>query len=186
LFKSPEAYNQYSHALVSNPLIYLAEAGLLFIFLLHIYQGVTLTLRNRAARKAKFAVAASGPKGTSLNKKLLLVQGVVILFYVITHLLNFKFGTVYEVEYSGVKMRDLFRLVHELFQSPGYVAWYVIAVTILCFHLAHGLYASLQTLGLQHPRYTPLTKLISVAYGILVCGMFAAQPIYMFCFYKGS
>lgn len=36
MFIGPEAYNKYAHALTSNPLIYIAEGGLISIFLLHL------------------------------------------------------------------------------------------------------------------------------------------------------
>ena len=185
LFKSPKAYNEYSHALVTNHLIYLAEAGLVFIFLAHIFQGVILTIRNRHSREPGYAVRSNGAKGTSLAKRSMILQGLIIVIFVVLHLREFKFGPHYDVVYNGEKMRDLFRLVHATFQSPLYVGWYVLAVVILCFHLSHGFYSALQTLGMQNDRYRPLSQKLSVAYGVLVCGMFAAQPIYMLFFYKG-
>ena len=47
----PEGYNAYSHALISNPLIYIAEFGLVALFVGHIISGVAVTRRNRKARR---------------------------------------------------------------------------------------------------------------------------------------
>lgn len=185
LFVSPEAYNLYSHALISNPLIYVAEIGLVAIFVLHSIVGVMVSIRNRQAREVGYSVAASGPKRTSLTSKTLAWQGVVLFLFVILHLLTFKFGTVYMTSYDGVEVRDLFRLVVEVFQSPVYVVGYVASVTILAFHLAHGLGSSFQTLGLNHPKFNPAIRKISVVYGLLIGLGFAAQPLYMFFIYKG-
>ncbi len=185
LFKSSEAYNRYSNDLITNHLIYVAEAGLVFFFLAHIVQGIVVTFRNRNARKPGYAVRSNGAKGTSLNKRTMILQGLIILVFVILHLREFKYGPEYTVVYNGEQMRDLFRLVHQTFQNPLYVGWYLLAVTILCFHLAHGFYSALQTLGMQNDRYRPMSQALSVAFGVLVCGMFAAQPLYMLLFYKG-
>jgi len=50
LFAGPEAFNHYSHGLTTNPLIYVAELGLLVLFALHFVSGLVVTQRNRAAR----------------------------------------------------------------------------------------------------------------------------------------
>jgi succinate dehydrogenase / fumarate reductase cytochrome b subunit len=182
---SADAYNKYSHALVTNPLLYAAEAGLVGIFLLHIITGVAVTLRNFKARPEGYAKNPSGDKKTSLITKTMWIQGVIILGFVILHLNTFKYGPEYETTVGGVVMRDLFRLVHEVFQSPLYVAWYVVAVLILCFHLSHGLYSALQTLGANHPMYTPKFIGASIIFGVVVSGMFIVQPLYIFFIYKG-
>ncbi|OFZ13802.1 MAG: hypothetical protein A2Z20_06045, partial [Bdellovibrionales bacterium RBG_16_40_8] len=178
-------YNKYSHALTSNPLIYLVEAGLLGIFLLHIITGASVTIRNRLARQTQYSTVASGAKATSINTKTMAIQGVVIFGFVVFHLITFKFGPHYEANIDGVAMRDIFRLVYEVFQSPIHTVWYIVALLILCFHLSHGLYSSLQTLGLQHPKYTPKIKTISVIYGIAISVLFITQPLYMLFVYKG-
>jgi succinate dehydrogenase / fumarate reductase cytochrome b subunit len=185
MFVGPDAYNKYGHALTSNPLIYAAEAGLIAIFLAHIVSGVVLTMRNFQSRPQGYAVTAKGDKSTSLTTKTMWMQGFVILLFVGIHLYTFKYGAHYETEIEGKVVRDLFRLIFEAFQSPIYVTWYVVALLLLCFHLAHGVYSALQTLGLQHPKYTPKIKCVSIGYGVLVAALFIAQPIYMFFFYKG-
>jgi len=185
LFYSAEAYNMYAYKLTSNPLIYFAEAGLIAFFLTHVVSGVVLSIRNRAARPEGYAVQASGEKKTTINKKALLFQGIVIFVFVVLHLITFKFGPKYEVTYGDLVVRDLFKLVVEVFQSPVYVAWYVVTVLLLAGHLAHGLESALQTLGFNHPRYTPRLKLISLGYGLFVGLGFAAQPLYILLFYQG-
>jgi succinate dehydrogenase / fumarate reductase cytochrome b subunit len=185
LFVGPETYNMYSHKLITNPLIYVAEAGLIAIFLGHVIAGVILTIRNCKARPKGYAVSGSGDKKTSITTKTMWWQGVVILIFVVTHLITFKFGTLYEVTYGAETVRDLFRLVYEVFQSPIYVGWYIFSVALLGVHLSHGLYSSLQTLGVNHPRYTPIFQKVSLLYGVVIAGGFIAQPLYMFFFYRG-
>lgn len=185
IFISPDAYNAYGHAIVSNPLIYVAEGGLVLMFVAHIISGVVVTLRNRAARPKGYAVSSKGEKATSMVTKTMWLQGIIIFGFVVLHLITFKYGPHYKTQVDGVEMRDLFRLVYEVFQSPIYVTWYVVALLLLCFHLSHGLYSALQTLGLHHPRFMTNVKCASVGYGVLVSSAFISQPIFMMFIYKG-
>jgi len=185
MFVSPKAYNLYGHALVSNPLIYVAEAGLIILFVTHLAKSLHLVYLNNQARPQKYAVSASGVKATSSVQKTLWAQGLLILVFVILHLFTFKFGTLYEVTYDGQTVRDLHRLVIEVFQSPAYVGGYFVALFVLGLHLSHGVGSAFQTLGLNHPRYTPTIKKISLIYAIVVAGGFISQPVYVFFFHKG-
>ena len=56
LFVGPEAFNKYGHTLTSNPLIYVAEAGLAVLFLGHLGMALKLTLQNNQARPQKYYV----------------------------------------------------------------------------------------------------------------------------------
>lgn len=185
IFVGPEAYNRYSYALISNPLLIVAELGLLAFFLAHVVLAILLTVRNRGARTNRYAVASSGAKRTTLVQKTLWAQGMVILIFVVLHLVTFKWGTHYEVTYNNLVMRDLYRLVLEVFQSPGYVAWYTISVALLLFHLSHGLQSSIQTLGFHHPKYTRTIQWVSRAYAVLVGVGFISQPLYVFFIQQG-
>lgn len=185
IFVSPNAYNKYGHALVSNPLIYIAEAGLVFMFLAHIVSGFAVTIRNFSARPKGYAKTSSGEKATTMMSRTMWLQGLIIFGFIVLHLITFKYGPHYSTEVDGVAMRDLFRLVYEVFQSPVYVMWYVTALLLLCFHLSHGLYSALQTLGLHHPRFMNRVKCVSVAYGLVVSAAFISQPIFMMFVYKG-
>ena len=182
IFVGPQAYNEYGHALVSNPLIYLAEAGLLAAFCAHLLIALKISYANFKARPVGYAVKASGDKGTSAAKRLLWAQGLLILVFVILHLITFKFGAEYTVDYGKGPIRDLHKLMIEVFKDPAYVAWYVVAVFVLGAHLIHGIGSAFQTLGINHPKYNCAIKCVSWFYGIAVAAGFAAQPIYVFFF----
>ena len=177
---SPRAYNEYGHALVSNPLIYIAEAGLAAFFVVHVILAIVLTLRNRNSREVKYAMASSGDKKTSLVKKSLWAQGMILLIFVVLHIITFKYGEFYSVNYGNGEIRDLHRLVVEIFQLPGYVVWYVISLVLLGYHLSHGVASSFQTLGFSHPKYTPKIKLGSLLFALVVSAGFIIQPIYVY------
>lgn len=185
MFVSPQAYNEYGHAIVTNKLILIIESGLVAIFLAHAVIAMVLAWRNRQARPQRYAVSATGEKATSTASKTMAIQGTLILIFVVLHLRTFKFGTHYDVDYGHGPIRDLFRLMAEVFQSPGYVIWYVLSMVVLGIHLSHGVKSMAQTLGIHHPHYQHKIKIASYVYASLVAIGFISQPIYMFFFYQG-
>ncbi len=182
MFVSPEAYNLYGHSIVSNPLIYLIEAGLLLTFVLHFGLAIRISIENKMAREMPYAVAADGDKGTSLIQKTMAHQGAVLLVFVIWHIMTFKLGPHYDytVLSTGEVIRDLYKLLLEVFSQPLYVVGYVACVTILGFHLSHGLSSSIRTLGFNHPKYDKKIRAIGVIYATLVLFGFASQPLYIY------
>jgi succinate dehydrogenase / fumarate reductase cytochrome b subunit len=176
---SPHAYNTYSYKLVTNPLLIVAEIGLVVMFLGHIFLALGITLKNFGARDSRYAMAASGPKRTSMIQKTLWAQGLLILVFLILHLITFKYGTEYTITYDGVEMRDLHRLVVEVFSNPMYSAWYIVALIVLGMHLSHGFGSSFQTLGIHHPRYQKCIRCLSILYAVIVALGFISQPVYV-------
>ncbi len=186
LFVSPDAYNRYGHFLVSGNLIYVVEAVLIISLLIHVSLAISLTLENRKSRGSeRYAVSATGAKAASLASRTMAVQGSLILVFIITHLATFKYGTYYEATVDGVVMRDLHRLVVEVFKQPGYFFWYVVALILLGFHLKHGMNSIFQSFGLLEDKYIALCKKIGWVYGLVVAAGFLSQPLYVY-FIVGS
>lgn len=186
IFAGPQAYNEYSHKLTSNPLIYAAEAGLVAMFFGHLIFALYLSWQNRQARDTRYAMLASGPKRTTWTQRSLWAQGLLILVFIILHLITFKYGPEYVANYGQGEIRDLHRLVLEIFRDPLYVVGYVLALIVLGFHLSHGVGSSLQTLGLHHPRYQKYFAGLSLGYALLVSIGFISQPIYVYIIHRGQ
>ncbi|SEN63281.1 succinate dehydrogenase / fumarate reductase cytochrome b subunit [bacterium A37T11] len=80
-----------------------------------------------------------------------------------------------------VRARDLYRQVEFAFQEWWLVAFYVIAMVALSFHLIHGFRSAFQTLGWNHKKYVPLIRFIGIwGFGVLIPIGFAAMPLYFF------
>lgn len=183
---SPSLYNAYGHAITGNkPLLYLSEAVLLLAVAIHVTMAILLTRENIAARPKRYATQPNGEKGTSLASKTMAPQGLMILIFIILHLSTFKYGEFYATTVNGVEMRDLHRLVLEVFKNPGYVCWYIICLILLGFHLSHGVGSIFQSLGVRNDKWAPLIKKISIGYGIIVGLGFLSQPIYVFFLSQG-
>ena len=176
----PDAFNHYSHNLISNPLIYVAEIGLIVIFALHIIKTVGMVAGSYSARperyaKTKWAKTKNDRSRKSLASSTMIVTGTITLVFVVTHLATFKYGTYYE---NAEGIRDLYRLQLAVFSSPAYVAFYLVAMTVIGFHLWHGVSSALQSFGVNSPRWTPRLlwggRLVAVLLGL----GFAILPVY--------
>ncbi|MNJ91049.1 hypothetical protein D3C87_86930 [compost metagenome] len=182
IFVSPDAYNVYGHTLVSGNIIFIAEAVLILALIVHVFCAVSLTIHNRAAKETRYAVAASGKKKATLASRTMAVQGTLILAFLIYHITTFKFGTYYETTVNGVVMRDLHRLIVEVFQSPAYVGWYLVCLVLLGYHLSHGVGSVFQSLGLMNGTYRNGIRKLSITYAVIVAIGFISQPLYVYLF----
>ncbi|MBC7714091.1 MAG: succinate dehydrogenase cytochrome b subunit [Rhizobacter sp.] len=184
LFIGSDAFNKYSYALTSNPLIYFAEAGLLAIFLVHILMAIKLVIENNAARPVQYYTRKHSGRGSTFASSTMPISGVLTLIFLVIHILGLKFGTHYETEVHGVVMRDIYKTTIEYFQDPLHVLFYIIAVTSLGVHVSHGFWSAFQSLGWNHPKYMPKIKLAATAFGILVSVGFSALAV--FCYFQGA
>ena len=184
---SPEVYNTYSHKLITNPAIFLAEGILLFALIIHVSMAITLTRRNRLARTDKYAISPNGDKNVEIASKTMIFHGMLLLAFTIMHLITFKYGSYYEVTYDGVVMRDLHRLIVETFSDPIYFGGYCFAMVILGLHLYHGVSSVFQSWGFNHPQYTPKLKCFGKLYATVVAAGFLVNPIYVYSkiFFEG-
>lgn len=182
LLWGPEKYNEHAHVLISNPLVIPAELGLLAIFLLHAVEAVMNYLRNRDARPAAYELRkwGGGASRKTWASTTMIVSGLITLGFVGLHLVTFKYGPYYASPEPGV--RDLYRLLVEVFQSPGYVVFYVITMTILGLHLRHGVTSSLQSLGLIPDAWTRAFLRTGFILALIVGGGFVLIPIYVYFF----
>lgn len=184
----PDAFNNYSHSLISNPFIYLIELGLLAVFFLHVAKTIAIVLANRAARPTPYAVRkwakTKNPRSRkSFASSTMIITGTITALFVVTHLATFKFGRYYEAP-DGI--RDLYRLQLEVFSSPIYVGFYLLAMGIIFFHLWHGLSSAAQSLGVDHPQWTPRVLVAGKVLAAVVAGGFFIIPIYTFLLSRGA
>jgi succinate dehydrogenase / fumarate reductase cytochrome b subunit len=178
----PDAFNEYSHKLISNPLVYVAEIGLLAIFALHIFKTVGLVVGSRAARPERYATrkwakTKNDRSRKSVSSSTMILTGTITLLFVVTHLMTFKFGPYYETA-DGI--RDLYRLQLAVFQDPLYVAFYVLAMGVIVFHLWHGAASAMQSFGINSDGWTPRLIWIGRGLAVLIGLGFALLPVYTF------
>ena len=182
LFFGPEKYNEHAHVLISNPLVIPAELGLLAIFLLHVAKAIGNFFGNRSARPERYETKtrARGRSRKTWASSTMIVSGLLTLVFVPLHLATFKYGPYYSAADAGV--RDLYRLLIEVFQKPGYVVYYAITMGVLGMHLRHGVSSSLQSLGLIPARWTRAFLTAGFVVALAIGFGFILIPIYIYLF----
>lgn len=114
----------------------------------------------------------------------MIVTGLILLIFLIIHLFSFKYGPGvaegYVVNVDGEHIRDLKRLVVEKFQSPFYTFGYVGVMMLLGFHLRHGVWSALQSIGAMNPRWTPAVYTLAAIVGVLIAVGFFVLPLWIY------
>jgi succinate dehydrogenase / fumarate reductase cytochrome b subunit len=140
-------------------------------------------VRNRAARPHGYAGGkkwAGGPSRKSISSTTMIVTGVITFVFVFLHLKTFKYGPYYGTAEPGV--RDLYRLLIEVFQSPVYVVFYVVCMVLVGMHLRHGIASSLQSLGLMPAGWTRAILASCLVLAVVIGAGFAIIPIAVYWF----
>jgi succinate dehydrogenase / fumarate reductase, cytochrome b subunit len=153
IYEGPEKLNSYAVLLRSMPaLLWMVRLVLLAMVLLHIWTSVQLAGRNITARPVGYQKKKA--TGSSYASRTMYWSGPIILAFVIYHLLDFTFGKVNPHYEPG----NVYGNVVASFQVIPVAVFYIIAMLLLCLHLYHGLWSMFQSLGIAHPRYTPMLR----------------------------
>lgn len=174
-------FNQYAEFLSGLVVIKVAAYGTYAAILGHSALAWVLTMRNRrAAGEAREHVR--DPELAPWYSRWMGVLGTILLLFLVVHLKDFwypfKFGGDLPSDSAG--RRDLYGLVESTFQQTLSVIFYLVAMFALGFHLVHGVYSGLRTLGLSHPGYARWARRLGVVFAIVVSVGFAVMPVYIY------
>lgn len=180
-----EAFNTYAYFMTHNPLIKIISYTLYASILLHAIQGILIWRKNKAAR-GNVRYAVNHTRASEVSARNMAWLGIVIFVFIVLHMYQFWFqmhwGKLVYMEYEGYThpVKDLYTLVGETYQSLGFVVFYVFSMIVIAYHLWHGFWSSLQTLGINHRKYNGLITSIGVGYAVLIPALFALIPIWMY------
>lgn len=168
------AFNDYAQSLADmGVLLYIAEAGLLGIFILHIGLGLHVTAANKLARGAKGYDFSADSGDVSLASKTMVHTGLWTLIFLVIHLINFKFAN-HDIP------KGLYGVVENHFSQIGWVAYYIVTMFLLACHVNHGFASALQSLGLNHKKYNSFIKQLSMGFAIFIFLGYSSIPLWMF------
>jgi len=171
IYMGKDVFNSYSEHLHSlGPLLTLAEWGLLIFAVIHISTGLLLFYQNFKARPERYSVNKRAG-GRTLGSATMPYTGFILLLFVIYHLLNFHF-----VDKTHT---TIFQIVSNAFAQPSYVLIYTFAMIIAAVHVSHGFWSAFQTLGANHPKYTPFLRGLSLVFSLVIGIGFGFIPIYV-------
>ena len=172
IYEGAEKLNQYAAFLRSRPaLLWAVRATLMVMVILHIWSAALLGLRKMDARPSAYVRTKSTQ--SSYASRTMYWSGPIVLAFVIYHLLDFTFGVVNPHFEAG----DVYSNVVASFQVIPVSAFYILAMLLLCLHLYHGLWSMFQSLGVSHPRYTPLLRRGAAVVALLIAAGNISIPV---------
>lgn len=179
-FAGPESINTYSYTLHQlGPLLWIVRLGLLAFFLYHAWLGVSIWLERRRARPEKYEVYASrgGASRQSWSSSSMILTGILLFLFVITHLYTFAFHDFTSVTHGGVEMNNVYARLTEVFTQPLYTVYYVVIMVLLGMHLRHGVWSAFQSLGWMSRKTNPIIYTIAFVLALIIAIGFIGLPI---------
>lgn len=172
IFMGADQLNAYAKFLKgTGKLLWLARGVLLVSVVLHIVAATQLTLLKLAARPQGYVKKAT--IATSYAARTMIWSGPIILAFLIYHLLHFTTGQAH----PNFSHEDVYRNVVIGFSNPAVSLFYMIANILLAFHLYHGVWSMFQSLGFNHPKYTPMLQAAAKAFGFVVAVGNVSMPM---------
>ena len=173
-------FNAYAKFMTTFPVVKAVSYLLYFSILFHAFDGFLLAFQNRKARPVRYVKENAGANRTWASGNMALL-GALILFFLVVHMKSFW----YEMHWGAIGTdadgnKDLYTVVAAAYSQLWYVALYVFMMAVLALHLFHGFQSAFQSLGLNHPRYTPVVKNVGVFIAVVVPVLFALIPVWMF------
>jgi len=191
LLKNPDPFNIYADFLThrTGSLIYIAEAMLAAVFLIHFFYAVFVTWENWRSRPQRYQVVkgAGHTSKKSFGSITMIYTGILVMIFLVLHLLHFKYGEVLMYTPQGYdhEIRNLYIIVHNFYSNIWNSFFYIVVMGLLGFHLSHGFWSAFQSLGLNGSRFTPLVYGIGIIYAIFMSVGFVLFPALSFI-YKGG
>jgi succinate dehydrogenase / fumarate reductase, cytochrome b subunit len=174
VFEGPAKLNAYGNLLHSlGELLWPVRIILLLCVGLHITATVQLALRNKAARPVQYAAKKS--INSSYASRTMYWSGPIILAFVIFHLLHLTAGYIHPG--AAYIEGDVYHNVVSGFQVWWVSVWYIFAVSLLGLHLRHGFWSMFQSIGLNHPRHTPMLKKLALVLALLITLGYISIPL---------
>ncbi len=189
IFGSPDKINGYAHFLQTlGPALWLVRLVLLAAVAVHIWAAMALALENSKAR---------GPAGYGVNKviratlasRTMRMTGSVIFAFIVYHIAHFTLGVASHDTFKsslplwtmqedarefgvplaakGMEVHDVYSMVFLGFSNPVVSIFYMIATSLLAFHLLHGIDSLFQTIGWRNHRWCCWLRKAAAAFCLL-------------------
>jgi succinate dehydrogenase / fumarate reductase cytochrome b subunit len=181
IFVGETSFDHYAHWLrtIGTPLLpetwflWLQRGGLTIAVVAHIAAATSLWLRARRARPVRYAHRR--PVQGSYAARTMRWGGVIVLLFVIYHILNLTTGHLGPAGFD--KQHPYANVVADFAPARWYVtALYALAVVAVGFHLRHGLFSALRTLGQRTVRGERRARATALALSVVLVAGYLSVP----------
>ena len=185
---SEEAYNWICRMLGANWYALVGTLGLAFLVLVHFSFALILTIQNRRARGNDRYAVRGEKEGVDWESENMLVLGIIVIGFLVLHLYNFwykmQFAEIIGVQTGAFDPQNGAAFVKALFTTPVwgqvYCVLYLIWLCALWFHLNHGVWSALHTLGWNNQTWLKRVKVIGCVVATLAVLPFTVVVLYYF------
>lgn len=185
MYIGQEAFNAYAHFLQSlGELLWIFRIVMFISLILHVITSIRLKLLNLSAKPTKYKV--KNYLKAKLTSRTMIWTGIMVFAFLVYHLLHFTGGIIDASNYGhpeaygpgGIFERhDVYFMVIHSFQQLAISIPYIVGVVLLGFHLNHAIQSAFQTLGVNHPKYTPCIGRWSVGLSVIIVLLLISLPI---------
>ena len=181
---SGEAYNMICGFLGANWYALLGTLVLAAGVVVHFAYAIMLTLQNRKARGNDRYALNARPKGVEWASQNMFVLGIIVILGLILHFTQFWYNMMF-AELAGFEGQfgptDGAAFITFFFQgnivnTVLYLVWFA----ALWFHLTHGFWSAIQTLGWSNNLWMSRWECTSKWFATIICGVFAIITIIFF------
>jgi len=174
VFRGPDAINSYSHFLKSTgELLWGLRVVLIIAVILHVIAAIQLTRQSQAARPIGYVKHEA--QAATIASRTMRWGGALLLVFIVVHILHFTTGTIRPA--GSFSHQDVYANVVTSFRIWWVSLFYIVAMIALGFHLFHGAWSSVRSIGVSPPSPNPLHHRVSLVLAILIWAAFTAIPV---------
>lgn len=187
---SKEGYNMVCEMLGANWYAVAATAGLAALVAIHFIYALILTLQNRKARGNNRYTVTSKPEQVEWASQNMFALGLVIVLGLLLHLFNFWYNMMFAELVNGswafvdndISASNGYAMIAYTFSNPVYTILYIIWFAAIWFHMTHGFWSAMQTLGWSGKIWFNRWRTIGNVYVTLLMLIFLAVALkFAFC-----
>ncbi len=182
VYMGPEQMNRYAGFLHSHfVLLWGARVVLFAAVVLHILSSFLLWLEKRRARPTGYVKKDDVP--SSYASRTMMWSGPIVAAFVVFHVLHLTAGAIglgYTAPLAapnGGEIEFAYQNLVAGFEHPAVSIAYIVAILLLSMHLYHGAWSMFQSVGISHPRYTPVLKKAAHVFAVAVAAGYISIPI---------
>ena len=149
-------------------------------FVIHILYAFILTIGNLKARGEQRYAVSNKAKTDSWSARNMFVLGLIVLLGIVLHLTDF-WAKMQLQNWLGGPEGNPYDLMALTFGRWWICLLYIVWFAALWFHLTHGFWSALQTLGWNNQIWFKRWKWIGCIYVTLLMLGFVVVAIYAFC-----
>ncbi len=176
---SKDGYNMICEMLGANWYAVAATVLLGGLVVVHFVYAFILTFQNRKARGASRYAVTAKPEKVEWASQNMLVLGIIVILGLALHLFNFWYNMMFAEIFNGgyayvadIHAADGYEMIVHTFGNPIFATLYIVWLVALWFHLNHGFWSALQTLGWNGKIWFNRWKTIGCVYTTVLVLLF--------------